>query len=211
MIHYKITDGNGWTKNNTQWGENITHEITKPGTTLCSDEVFHGYETPEIAIFMNPAHGNYDEKTMLLWEAKGTVVAGDGMKLGFKRQTTIKQVEKPIITAEQRVEIAILCTMKVIKNRQWRKWARNWITGTDRTVNAINAINGTNAVDIANAVEVAYAATYAINAVKASNGTNAATYASNAAAFAAFAAYAINGKINISRIIKSVITIRSEI
>ena len=73
MKVYKITDKDGYTQrgetNETKWGENIIHRITKKGTTLCSDEVFHCYKDPYLAIFMNPNHGNYASQTLLLWEA----------------------------------------------------------------------------------------------------------------------------------------------
>ncbi len=133
MKLYKITDKDGRTQNNTQWGENITHTVTKRGHTLCSDQVIHAYKDPYLAVFHNPIGGDYDEKTMLLWEAKGRVVANDGLKVGCKTLTTIKQIDKPTLTIDQKVEIAIKCAVQVYKEPSFIKWANEWLDGTDRS------------------------------------------------------------------------------
>ncbi len=133
--HVKITNSKGLTKNNTQWGENVTHEIKVKGRELCSDQVFHGYKDEYLAVFFNPIHGDYGED-MLLWEAEGNVVANDGTKLGFKKQTTIKQIPIPKITTEQRTEIAIRRSLMVYKEESYKEWAENWLSGKDRAESA---------------------------------------------------------------------------
>ncbi len=188
MKVYKITDKDGYTRRNqpdeTLWGENITHKAKAKGRELCSSQIIHGYKDPYLAVLMNPIHGSYDAKTMLLWEAKGRVVADDGTKSGCKTLTTIKQIPVPQFTTEQLVEIAIRCAMKVCTDGKFQEWALNWITGKNRTANAACAAYAAN-----NAAYAANAATYAA--------ANAATYAAaNAAAYAAAdaaraAAYAI--------------------
>ncbi len=54
------------------------------------------------------------------------------MKLGFKKQTTIKQIPVPVITTEQRVEIAIRISLLVYRDKRYIKWAKNWLSGKDR-------------------------------------------------------------------------------
>jgi hypothetical protein len=139
MNLYKITDEDGRTRVNTQWGENITHRAKEKGKTLCSNQVMHAYTDPYMAVFFNPIGGNYDDKTMLLWEAKGRVIAKAVDKVGCKQLTTIRQVKKPIITTEQRVEIAIRCAVQVYKNTKFIKWANGWLSNKDRTVAAAGA------------------------------------------------------------------------
>lgn len=130
MLHIKITDKNGKTRNETQWGENITHEITKPGNTLCSDEVFHGFKNKYIAAFAGIYCG-YDESTMQFWEAEGEVVADDGLKLGFKKQTTLHQIDVLCVTNRQRTEIRkkyqVLISPKDIMEVAGEKWGREII------------------------------------------------------------------------------------
>jgi hypothetical protein len=177
-MNCKITNINGMTQNDTQWGENARHEATGKGKTLCSDGFIHFYEDELLAVFMNPAHGNF--KPMRLWqfEPEGEIIT-DGSKSGCKAGRTIKEIPIPEITTEQRVEIAIRCALPICKNTKWLEWANKWLSGEDRTT------------------ESAYAASAAAYAASAAD----AAYAS----YAAYAASAAEKGINILSIIKEVI------
>ncbi len=130
---YKITDKNGRTMDETQWGENVPHKATKRGRALCTNQVVHAYRDPYLAVFHNPIGGNYNEGTMLMWEAKGRVIADDGMKVGCKSLTTLKQIDVPRISTEQRVEIGIRCVLKVYKDTSFINWANDWLSGKNRS------------------------------------------------------------------------------
>ena len=67
------------------------------------------------------------------------MVVDDGMKVGCKTLTTIRQIPVPKIPAEQRVEIAIRCVLLVYKEEAWVKWANDWLSGKDRTLGAARA------------------------------------------------------------------------
>ena len=171
---YKVTDENSQTKNNTQWGENISHTATETGTKLCSDGVIHAYENPYVAAFMYPVHTDF--KNPILWEAGGEVVLREGQfKCGCKTLTTLKQIPLPKIFPEQRVEIAIRCTQLVYKDPAWNEWAEKWLSGEDRSKEAANTAYSA-------AADAAYAA-YASAAARAA--ANAAYYAAAARAAAA--------------------------
>jgi len=131
----KLTDKNGRTgpEKDMQWGEKTTNTVKIRGRTLCSKELIHAYTNAYLAILLNPICGDYDEKTMLAWEAKGRVVARDGIKVGCKSLTTIKQIAKPTLTTEQRVEIGIRCAMKIYSEASFIKWANNWLDNKDKT------------------------------------------------------------------------------
>jgi len=138
MKVYKITDKDGFTRRGkdgeTKWGKNVRHRITNKGNTLCPDEVFHCYKDPHLAIFMNPSHGNYDSKTLQLWESETSkIINDDGTKSGCKTLTTIKVIPTPIITTEQLVEIAIRCAMKVYDDEKFQDWAMKWTMNQDRS------------------------------------------------------------------------------
>ncbi len=164
MKIYKITDKDGYTRQGHQgemlWGENVTHKAKIKGKELCTNQVIHCYRDPYLAVLMNPSHGNYDFNTMLLWEAKGRIIADDGTKSGCKSLTTIKKIPVPQFTTEQLVEIAIRCAMKVYTDKKFLEWALNWITNKDRTANA--AYVAAHAAYVANA---AYVAANVANAV----------------------------------------------
>ena len=177
MKLYKITDKSGYTRRNqegeTLWGENVTHKAGARGKKLCTNQVIHCYKDPYLAVFMNPEHGNYDTKTMLLWEARGRIVADDGTKLGCKTLTTIKQIPVPKITTEQLIEIATKCATKVYSDEKFQKWALNWVSGKNRTRAAwVSGKNRTRAAAaamasaaMASAAEAAWAAGAAARAL----------------------------------------------
>lgn len=175
---WKLTDSNGKTFNDTQWGKNVSHSATGSATKLCSDGFIHAYRNKWIAVFLNPIHGRFKEP--LLWEARGEVVLEDGdLKCGCKTLTTTKQHALPFLSIEERVKIAIYCALSIYKKESFVAWAKNWLNGTDRSYRsahtASNAAFGA-AYAAANAAYVAYA--YA-------NAAYAAAYAADAAAYAA--------------------------
>ena len=129
---YKLTNGSGMTRGNTQWRENVTHRAKGKGVELCSPGVIHAYRDPYLAIFHDPIGGNYGD-TALMWEAKGKVVADDGLKVGCKSLTTLRQIPLPVLTTEQRVEIAIRISLLVYKETSYVAWAEAWLSGKDRT------------------------------------------------------------------------------
>ena len=68
-MYCKITDKDGKSCGDCQWGENTTHRATGKGKELCSKGVIHYYTDPLIAVFANPIHGQFDD-AMMLWEFK---------------------------------------------------------------------------------------------------------------------------------------------
>ena len=133
MRLYKLTDENGCTKGGMQWGENVTHEATgSSGQSLCSDGWIHTYESPLLAILLNPIGAAFINPQM--WEAEGTIGRNDkGLKCGCRSLTTIKRIPIPKINTTQRIAFGILCTMEVYKDKDFTKWAQDWISGRDRT------------------------------------------------------------------------------
>jgi len=175
-ILFKLTTQEGKTHNETQWGENVTHEATgdiKQG--LCSDAWIHAYTHPLLAVLMNPVHA--DIENPILWEGKGEGEAKfEPLKCGFRKFTTLKKIPLPEVTDVQKVAFGILCAKEVYKDSSWNQWADKWLSGEDRTEAS------------AAAYAAADAAAYAANAARAA--ANAAAYASNAAYAAAYAARA---------------------
>jgi hypothetical protein len=183
MKLYKLTDEKHQTYNGTQWGEGVEH--TAPGTgEMCGSGWLHAYRSPEIAALMNPAHANF--KNPVLWEAEGDVGIDDGTKVGCTRLKTIRIIQMPTITAEQRIEYGIRCAMEVYHEPKWTKWAERWLSGEDRSKTAAAA-----AYIDASASTYAAASYVASASAGASAAAYAAAYAGAAAAYAgAAAAYA---------------------
>jgi len=171
-IYYKLTTQEGMTQNNTQWGENVTHEATGDiEQDLCSNAWIHAYTHPLLAILMNPAHAMI--KNPILWEGNGEGEAKfEPLKCGFRKFTTLRQIPLPEVTNVQKVAFGILCAKEINTDSSWNQWADKWLSGEDRTKSS--------------AYYAAYAAASAASAAYAAS--NAAKYA-DAAAYAAYAAY----------------------
>lgn len=138
MKAYKLTDENGKTNGNTQWGENVTHTATGTGTQLCSDGFIHYHTDPVLAVLLNPIHANF--QSPILWECE---VSGDcinePLKSGSKTVTTIRQIPMPVITETQKIAFAILCAQQICKDIKWNSLANNWLRNIDRTRDAASA------------------------------------------------------------------------
>src|SRR5574343_327403 len=135
MIRYKLTDRDGYTRrgksNETKWGPGVTHTANGTGG-LCTDGVIHSYASPLLAVLMNPIH--MDIESPRLWEAEcDSLVEDDGMKGGSRSLTTIREIDVPEVTTEQRVRFAILCALEVYSEPGFVTWANAWLDGIDRS------------------------------------------------------------------------------
>ena len=182
----KLTNKDGYTRNQTLWGENITHEATGPSNqALCSDGWIHFYEHPLIAVLMNPIQAQFDEPRLYSCLIEGEIKKDGQLKSGCKKLTTLSRLPLPVITSEQRIEIGIRCTMIVYKEQHWSLWAQKWLSGEDRTRKSAYAT-----YVAANVAHATYAAANVANAAYAAADYVAAAYAAYAAVNYADAAYA---------------------
>jgi len=129
---YKITDSEDQTRNMCQWGEGITIKTSGEGG-MCGTGFTHWYTDPRLAVLFNPIHGNFDLKTAHLWEGEGEIIKTDGLKVGCIEATTLKRINFPIISTEQKVKFAILCALEVYNEEKFIRWAHNWLDNVDRT------------------------------------------------------------------------------
>ena len=168
MKLYKLTTAEGTTYGKTQWGEGVTHTATRRGTKLCTAGVIHAYRDPLLAVLMDPAHGDFGPHGVL-WEASGEIVVDDATKVGCKKLTTVRQIERPAVSTEQKVAFGIFCALEVCTEPGFVEWAHKWLDGSDRSPAAALAVYAAaynaaynNAAYAANAANAAYAAaTYA--------------------------------------------------
>jgi hypothetical protein len=131
---YKLTDKDGRTRGETQWGEGVTHTTDGHGN-LCGPGWLHAYTDPLLAVLLNPIHGNFADP--LLWKCKGKIGKRDhGLKVGCTSLTTLRQIPMPAVTTEQRVRFGILCAWEVYAEPAWREWADAWLAGASRSERA---------------------------------------------------------------------------
>jgi hypothetical protein len=198
MIAYKLLSQNNTSYNNTKW--ELNKPQTKPNISnprMCSNDVLHCYAHPLLAAFFNSIHANI--KTPKLFEIKiDKVIAKDSTKQASLSQTLLRQIPLPIITHEQRTEIAIRCAYTSTNNINWKIWADNWLNGRDRS---------RASADAATASSAAYAhAAYAASAAASSAAPASSAYADYTYAYAATAAATASLNPNdILKIIQSVV------
>lgn len=119
MELYKLTNKNGCTQGNTQWGIGVTHELKateKP--RLRTKDVLHAYKNINLALLLNPNHANISNPK--IWEAEGKIVVEDYGKVGCFKLTTTKELSCPdwYIDDKKRrrvqVQFAVLCAESVL-------------------------------------------------------------------------------------------------
>jgi hypothetical protein len=135
MKVYKLTDPDGKTRNDTQWGPGVTHEI-RYGTDkmLCSSSWLHAYQHPLLAVLMNPVHASFSHPRLWVARAQGKIRRDGQAKMGCKKLTTVKEIPLPQVTDEQRLAFGMLCALSVKQPLEWKKWARSWLRGNRGTV-----------------------------------------------------------------------------
>jgi len=138
----KLMNSDDMTSNNTQWGNGVTNTIsaTEEGWELCSPDLFHYYDHPLMASFFVLAH-TCDMKytTLRTCQVQGRTVS-DGTKSGAKVLTTGNKITLPIITTEQRVEIAIRVSLLMGQSEKYVAWAFKWLDDIDRSWDAARAV-----------------------------------------------------------------------
>ena len=194
MKLYKLTDKNNYTFNDTLWGKNVSHSGTGEGD-LCSPGWIHAYLSPELAVLLNPSHVGFSNPK--LWEAEGEVSLNDnGLKVGCKTLTTIRQIPLPEFTINQIIAFGIYCALEVYKEESFVAWAEGWLSGKDRSKKAANTAWVTARSAAADyAASADYAADYAASAAdyaakSAASAAKSAAYAAKYAASASYASYA---------------------
>ena len=183
-IVFKLTDNVGQTKDNTQWGNDVSHAAKGDGKELCSNGWIHYYTHPLIAVLLNPIHAKF--KSPKLWEAKASgKIINEELKSGCKTLRTIKEIPLPEISVLQRVAFGILCGKEVTEDKAWNKWADKWLSGEDRSKETAYAAAYDAAAAYAYAAACAGAAAYAAAASSGAAAYNAADAAAYNAADAA--------------------------
>ena len=125
-MFYLITDSNNKTWRDVTWEENITHEQNDNPNYL-----FSVYDDPILAHMMNSAYEGF--KNPNIWLAEGKVTNSFEFRYECSKLTAKKQIQVNIPTDDQRIAFAILCSIQIVSNPIYKKWAKNYLSGNDRT------------------------------------------------------------------------------
>ena len=105
---WKITDAAGRTREATQWGPGVTHNLAScANPRLCTGDVLHAYRSDVLALLLNPGDANYEAPR--LWRAEGEIVVAEWGKVGCFSLTTIEEMPLPAWFTEgtQRRRVAV--------------------------------------------------------------------------------------------------------
>ena len=113
-----------------QWEMNKEYRIDKPGKELCSDQVFHCYSHPVLAILLNPIHANINNPRLFEIEVDA-ITNDDGLKYGTKMQKLVREIEIPKLDIMTKVDFSIRVAMEVYQEDWFTTWAENFLNRID--------------------------------------------------------------------------------
>ncbi|MDD5381838.1 MAG: hypothetical protein PHG53_09430 [Phycisphaerae bacterium] len=156
MPYYKLTDQNLGTYRGFQWTIGKWEQADGKGE-LCTEHWLHCYNSPLLAVFLNPVHGGIKNPRLFKIKVGGEKKSDRGLKFGFTKMRLVQEIPLPELTKNQKIAFGILVTKEIYKNRKWNKWANNWLNGRDRTIDAARAAIDMNCTAFC-ANDAAYAA-----------------------------------------------------
>ena len=145
MTLCKLTNEYNKTYNDTQWGEGVTH-VTSGECELCGSGWIHYYDSPLVAVLLNPIHANFIYPHLWSIKINGEIKKGHDSKFGTTSLTTIERIPLPEINPTQKIIFGILCAFEVYHDEEFKAWGERWIDGTDRSVEAAEAVATRSAV-----------------------------------------------------------------
>ncbi len=135
---WKLTTAEHTTHNATLWGEGVSNPkgvLTGRGG-LCGSGFYHGYDSPYLAVLLNPIHANITGPVLWQAEWRGEREDDYGLKFGATEFRTVQIVEAPRFTTEQQVAFSIFCAALVWDESTcpaWQEWSVKWLVGEDRS------------------------------------------------------------------------------
>ena len=184
MRIYKLTDQDMCTHGGYQWALGEWRETNGDGF-LCGPGWLHAYVHPRLAVLMNPIYGKVSEPRLFVGEGAGQSRDNRGLKIGFTRMRLDREIGVPVIGVEKRTALAIFAAWGVERNMGWRRWARGWLSGRDRSAHAANVRGCAAAYATGAAAHAAHARVYADGAPYDAYAAAAAAHAVHAAVHAA--------------------------
>ena len=93
MKLYKLTDENSKTRGDTSWVTGEWREAPCSGE-LCGPGWLHAYESPLVAVLLNPIHANFKSPHLWLAEGDGAVLRDGSLKIGVQRLHVVKHLRQ---------------------------------------------------------------------------------------------------------------------
>lgn len=99
MTYYKLTDQNLKTHNGFQWTLG-KWESTDGDGELCSGHWLHCYNSPLLAVLLNPIHAGIVNPRLFQVGVRGKKRTDNGLKFGFSEMQLSKEILLPVLTGK---------------------------------------------------------------------------------------------------------------
>lgn len=127
-----------------QQGDTFAHQHIEEGRVMhsastASEEpivriIMSGFDSPLLAALEYPGSNEGIRLFMLqTWQT-------DTDKGKAQACTTVKEVKAPRITLEEKLGFFVSAALEVYKNRDFKKWAREWLSDEDRSAESAHAV-----------------------------------------------------------------------
>ena len=166
---YKLTNQDLTTHGGYRWvlGQWRKRDGTGP---LCGPGWLHSYPDPLLAVLFNPIHADIPSPRLWRGEGRGKHLDDHGIKSGYTQMRIMEELPLPDIRIHHRVAFGLLCTLEINTEPAFAVWAKNWLSGQDRSA--------------AVAASAVAASAYAVHARRSSSAAHAYAAATHAAATA---------------------------
>lgn len=135
QTRYKLTTPEMQTHMGCEWTIGEWKEAPGKGL-LCSSGWIHCYDSTLLAVLMNPIHANFRSPRLFECESDGLELDDSGLKRGVQRLRLIRELQIPKPSRNQRLRFGILCALKINASNAFERWAQDWLSGKDRTIEA---------------------------------------------------------------------------
>lgn len=125
-MFYLVTNENNENWQNVSWGENVTHEENNP------NYYFVTYDDPHVAAYMYPLSEITNQPKFWTVEQQSEKIEC-GYQFLFEKITTLKEFTVSLPTPDQKITFGMLCSMMLVKNKEYREWAINYLNGSDKS------------------------------------------------------------------------------
>ncbi|HEX19430.1 MAG TPA: hypothetical protein ENG78_01180 [Acidiferrobacteraceae bacterium] len=127
-----------------QQGDTFAHQHIEEGRVMHSANtgseepivriIMSGFDSPLLAALEYPGSNNGIRLFMLqTWQT-------DVDKGNAQACTTVKEVEAPSVSLEEKLGFFVSAALEVYKDRDFKKWARKWLSGEDRSADSARTV-----------------------------------------------------------------------
>jgi hypothetical protein len=117
---FLVTDKENKTFGDFSWSDNVENETDNP------NHYFRLYHSLDSALYLSPFFNNQTD--INIWEAEGNGESSQGeyfTAFSKVKVTSLKEFSNP--TNQNRIVVAILCCLNLVKNQDFLNWCSNYL------------------------------------------------------------------------------------